>query len=302
MRNKIIATMKIVVTGSLGNISKPLAKTLVEGGHTVTVITSKTDKQQEIEALGAAAAVGAIQDMEFLAATFRGADAVYCMVPPNYGAPDVIAYYRETGEAYHKAIQQSGVKRVVHLSSYGADLDKGTGVILGSHHIEEMLNTLTNVNVTHMRPGYFYYNLYVFVDMIRHAGFIASNYGGEDRLVMVSPRDIATAIAEEIVALVGSRVRYVVSDERSCGEVARILGEAIGKPELKWMTVSNAEAQHGMETHGVPPALAALLVELNGAIHSGALSRDYDLNKSTVMGKIRITDFAQEFAAAFYQK
>jgi uncharacterized protein YbjT (DUF2867 family) len=294
--------MKIIVTGSLGNISKPLAKTLVAGGHTVTIITSKTDKQHEIRELGAAAAVGAIQDVEFLTATFSGADAVYCMVPPNYGAPDMIAYYRETGACYRQAIQRSGVRRVIHLSSYGADLDRGTGVILGSHHIEEMLNTLANVQVTHMRPGYFYYNLFVFGDMIRHAGFMASNYGGEDRLVMVSPLDIAAAVAEEIVAPVGSRVRYVVSDERSCSEVARILGEAIGKPDLKWMTISDEESQRGMEAHGVTPALAALLVELNGSIHSGALSRGYELNKSAVMGKVKVTDFAREFATVFHQK
>lgn len=32
--------MNIVLTGSLGNIGKPLTKALVEKGHTVTVISS----------------------------------------------------------------------------------------------------------------------------------------------------------------------------------------------------------------------------------------------------------------------
>ena len=43
--------MKIIVTGSLGNISKPLTKELVQKGHTVTVISSKADKQKNIETL-----------------------------------------------------------------------------------------------------------------------------------------------------------------------------------------------------------------------------------------------------------
>jgi NAD(P)H dehydrogenase (quinone) len=43
--------MKIVVTGSLGNISKPLTKLLVEKGHSVTVISSDPRKQSAIEAL-----------------------------------------------------------------------------------------------------------------------------------------------------------------------------------------------------------------------------------------------------------
>jgi uncharacterized protein YbjT (DUF2867 family) len=75
--------MKVVVTGSLGNISKPLTKELVKKGHRVTVISSNPEKQKEIEALGAIAAIGTLEDVDFLVSTFTGADAVYCMVPPN---------------------------------------------------------------------------------------------------------------------------------------------------------------------------------------------------------------------------
>jgi uncharacterized protein YbjT (DUF2867 family) len=293
--------MKIIVTGSLGNISQPLTQSLVKAGHAVTVISSKSGKQEAIEALGAAAAIGALQDVDFLTATFTGADAVYIMVPPNYRAPDMIAYYRETGDNYVKAVQRSGVKRVVHLSSYGAHLDKGTGVILGSHHVEEMLNGLPGVSITHMRPAYFYYNLYAFVEMIKKTGLMAANYGGDDRIVMVSPLDIAAAIAEEITAAIGSPVRYVASDVRTASEIASVLGRAIGKPDLTWLTISEEETRKGMEANGVPANLASLLVELNGGIHSGKLTEDYDLNPPA-LGKVKLEDFAREFAAVFNKK
>lgn len=48
--------MNIVLTGSLGNIGRPLTKILVQSGHTITVISSNTGRQQEIEVLGAKAA------------------------------------------------------------------------------------------------------------------------------------------------------------------------------------------------------------------------------------------------------
>jgi len=159
--------MKLIVTGSLGNISMPLTKELVQKGHQVTVISSKPEKQKDIEALGAAAAVGSLEDVGFLAATFTGADAVYVMVPPNFAEPDQIAYYRRIVSNYAQAIQQSGLRRVVHLSSYGAHLNKGTGFILGSHNAEGILNELSNVAITHLRPTYFYTNLFSFVDMIK---------------------------------------------------------------------------------------------------------------------------------------
>jgi nucleoside-diphosphate-sugar epimerase len=49
--------MKIIVTGSLGNINKPLSIALVQRGYSVTVISSTPNRQKEIESLGAGAAL-----------------------------------------------------------------------------------------------------------------------------------------------------------------------------------------------------------------------------------------------------
>lgn len=295
--------MKIIVTGSLGNISKPLIQTLLLQAHQVTVISSKADKQKDIEALGAIAAIGSIDDVDFLTKTFTGSDAVYCMIPPNFAAADQLDYYNKVGGNYAKAITQSGVKRVVDLSSYGAHLEKGTGFIVGSYHVEQILNALSNVSVTHIRPGYFYYNTLHFVGMIKTHGFIASNFGDDDKLAMASPVDIAAAIAEEIVKPVSeNRVRYVVSDDKTCNEVAAILGEAIGKPDLQWKTFTNEQVQTAMEARGMSAATAAVMVELGDATHKGLLREDYDLNKPIEMGKVKLEEFAKEFAIAFNQK
>ncbi|GAB4019353.1 NAD(P)H-binding protein [Spirosoma koreense] len=292
--------MKIVVTGSLGHISQPLATALIRKGHTVTIISSKPEKRKDIEAIGAQAAIGSLEDLDFLTATFTGADAAYCMVPPNYAELDQRAYYRRLGSHYAQAIQQSGVKRIVHLSSYGADLDKGTGVILGSHDIEAKLNELAGVALTHLRAGYIYYNLYNFVGMIKRAGFIGTNYGGADKLILVAPVDIATAAAEELqTSTSGSNVRYVVSDERTCDDVAQALGAAVGIPDLTWITFTDAQTQQGLEQNGTPASIAASLVELGAAIHSGVLQSDYQQQKSTEMGKVKLADFAREFATVF---
>lgn len=297
--------MKVIVTGSLGNISKPLTKELLQKGHTVTVISSDPEKQKDIEALGAIAAIGTLEDVDFLTITFTGADVVYCMIPPaNFSEPDRIAHYRRISNNYAQAIQQSGVKRVIHLSSFGAHLDKGTGIILGAHYAEIRLNELPGIDITHMRPTYFYYNLYSFIGMIKEAGLMAANYGGEDKIVLVSPIDIAAAIADEIVTPVTTerKVRYVASDERTANEIASVLGAAIGKPDLKWVITTSEQVQSGLEAHGVPTLLAAHFVEMYASLHSGALGENYYLNKPAVMGKVKLDDFAKDFAAAFKQE
>lgn len=295
--------MKIIVTGSLGHISKPLAIELVQKGHTVTVISSNPEKQKDIEALGATAAIGSLEDVNFLTATFTGADAVYTMVPPaNYFDQnlDVTAYCLRIGNNYVVAIRDSGVKHVVHLSSVGAHLVKHSGIILAHHDVEAILDKLADVAITYMRPVGFYYNLYSFVAMIKKDGIIAANYGADDELIWVSPIDIAATIAEELETSPESReVRYVASDELTGNETASILGKAMGNPDLKWIIIANEQMQSGLEAAGIQPIIAAGLVEMYASQHNGVLTEDYYRNKPAVMGKVKLTDFAKEFAAAF---
>ena len=294
--------MKITLTGSLGHISKPLTEELVQKGHAVTVISSKPEKQQEIEALGATAAIGSLQDVDFITATFMGADVAYCMVPPaNYFDHnlDLLAYYNKLGNNYAQAIQQSGVKRVINLSTFGADLEKGNGILLGAHYVEEILNKLpSDVAITHIRPTSFYYNLFGYSWTIKSESIIATNYG-DVKIPWVSPIDIAAAIADEIATpLAGRKVRYVASEELTGEETAKILGEAMGKPDLKWIVVSDEQAQNGLESVGMNPAIAAGMVEMYRALQTGLLAQDYHRNKPAVLGKVKLADFAKEFAVA----
>lgn len=115
--------MKITLTGSLGNIGKPLANDLILKGHEVTVISTDPGKETAIEAVGAKASIGSIEDVAFLTAAFSGADAVYLMEPPVDFFDkelDIAAYYGKLGHNFVEAVLNSGVKHVVHLSSIGA--------------------------------------------------------------------------------------------------------------------------------------------------------------------------------------
>ncbi len=294
--------MKVIITGSLGHISKSLTNELVQKGYKVTVISSKPEKQNDIEALGASAAIGTLEDIDFLTATFTGADAVYTMIPPgNFfdHSLDLKAHYSRIANNYAQAIEKTRIKHVVHLSSNGAHLDKNSGLILAHHNAELILNKLSGVDITFMRPAAFFYNLNFFLNVIKKTGSIMSNYGAEDKIVWASPIDIAAAIAEEIgTTLAGKKVRYVASEEFSCNEVASILGLAIGKPDLKWLVISGEQMQNVFEKIGMNPQIAASLVEMNESMHSGVLFEDYYINQPA-LGKVKLADFAKDFATAF---
>ena len=265
--------MNIVLTGSLGHIGQPLTEKLASRGHALTVISSSPDRAEAITALGATPAIGDVQDAAFLARTFAGADLVYCIVPPDYSVPDNNGYYRKVGEQYAAAIRSAGVPRVIHLSSFGAQLESGTGVILGSHYGEEELKALDDVQLTIVRPTYFYYNLLNLIGSIRATGKILTNYGGDDRLYLVAPSDIAA-----------------------------VLGRSIGKPDLEWQVIPDEAVRQAMIDHGMHPQMADDLTDLNRSLCNGCLAEDFLRHKPERSGRVKLEDYAPTFAAAYAGK
>ncbi len=300
--------MKITITGSLGHISKPLAKALVLNGHTVTIISNKAERQKEIEAMGAIAAIGTMEDPAFLSSTFKGEDMVYLMealAPGSYfdHGLDVIAAYNRIVGNYKQAVQQSGVKRVVHLSSIGAHTDKGNGILAFHYNVENILKQLPgDVSIKFMRPVGFYYNMYAFIPTIKTQNLVISNYGGDDKEPWVSPLDIAAVITEEMEKpFEGRTIRYIASDEVSPNEIAKTLGQSIGKPALKWQVIPDEQYLDGLLKAGMNPQTAKGFTEMNASRRGGILYEDYYRNKP-VLGKTKLTDFAREFETVYNQQ
>ncbi|WP_119080652.1 NmrA family NAD(P)-binding protein [Chitinophaga alhagiae] len=288
--------MKIIVTGSLGNTGKLLTSILVAAGHQVTVISSNADRQQDIEALGATAAIGSLSDAAFLAGAFAGADAVYAMTPPGMGGSNIVANNTRAGEALATAIQQARVPRVVVLSSVGADLSSGNGPIAALYNIEHLYNKVPGTAFTYLRAGYFYLNFYADIPLIKGQGFMGGNYPANTVLPLVHPRDIAAAAAEELQQPSGKKVRYVVSDVRTAADVAKVLGQAAGKADLPWVEFTDEQSLQGMTQAGLPEEIAGLYTEMGAAFRSGKLQADFEQNGQPVSGKVKLEDFAKEFA------
>jgi len=296
--------MKYSITGSLGNISKPVVEKLASAGHEVTVISSNADKKSEIEQLNAKAAIGSVDDREFLAKAFSGADAVYLMIPNSFGQPDFYAYQKAVADNYVAAIKESGVKFVVLLSSIGAHLRKGAGQIDGLGYLEEQLLDLREVNVKMLRPSYFFYNLHALGDLIRHAGIMGSNSGGaEDMLALTHTSDIAEQVVKHLSDLNfrGHTHQYIVSDERTFGEIANVLSESISRPGIPWVQFSDEDSLQGMLQAGLGEDMAKLYVQMGKAFREGKAQEDFLENKPAIYGKVKLEDFAKEFAAGYNQ-
>lgn len=295
--------MKITITGSLGNISGRLAEQLVKKGHEVTVISHSQDKKTAIEAIGAKATIGSLNDYDFLIEAFQGADAVYLMTPPNYQTDDLKEAMTAIVDNYAKVIEKTKVKYIVNLSGIGAQSPQGHGPSSAFYYTEAILNELPDVNVLHLRPGMFYSNYYGSAAMIKHMGFIGNNFESDKVIVMTHPHDIADAAVEafDTLAFSGKQIRYVASDELTGAQIVQTLGEAIGKPDLHWVVFSDEELIQGIMRNGFSRHMASNFAEMGTAIKGEKIWEQYRENKADAYGKIKFADFAKTELAPFYK-
>lgn len=290
---------KYLITGSLGNISKPIVEGLVNAGHDVRVITSSPEKTKDIEKLGAKALVGQVQDVAFLTNAFRDVDVVYTMIPPIWQTTNWRKSQNEVGQAYVTALKASKVKHVVNLSSIGAHLKEGVGPVGALHDLERQLNALTDISVKHLRPSYFYYNLLAQIGLIKQAGILGGNFGNDGKVFLVHTRDIAAAALEELLKLdfKNNSVRYIVSDERSTDEISKVLGDAIGK-KINWVVFSDEQQKSGLLQAGLSETHSSAYTEMGHALADGSMQAD--ARKATLaFSPTKLEDFAREFAKAF---
>jgi uncharacterized protein YbjT (DUF2867 family) len=293
--------MNYVITGSLGHISKPIVEGLVKAGHQVTVITSKTDNAPAIEAIGAKAAVGSVEDAAFVQEAFAGADAVYLMIPPKWGVTQWRAYQNQVADNYIAAIKANNIPYAVMLSSIGAHMGNGAGPVDGLHDLEQKLQTVESLNVKALRPSYFMYNLFGMVGMVKGMGIMGSNFG-DDKLVLVHTSDIAEVALQNLMNLdfTGYQIQYIASEERTGAEIARVLGEAIGKPETPWVVFSDEQSKQGMAQAGLNEEMANGYTTMGVALRNGTMQEDYFANRPATFGKVKLEEFAKnEFAPAF---
>jgi hypothetical protein len=82
----------------------------------------------------------------------------------------------------------------------------------------------------------------------------------------------------------------------------RVLGEAIGRPDLQWRTFTLEQGYAGLaqQQQLLAPVITQLL-ELNSAMHNGSMWQGYAQHRPATLGEVKLENFAQEFTAAFQQ-
>jgi uncharacterized protein YbjT (DUF2867 family) len=289
------------IMGATGHVGRVVAERLLKTGAQVRGIGRNSERLKGLVDQGAIPYTGAFDDVEALQEAFKGADGVFAMIPPDHHAPDHLAFQDRIGSAIARALRNARVEFVVSLSSIGAHLGEKTGPIRGLHNQEVRLNDIKDLNVIHLRPAYFMENLLWSIPTIQSLGVNGSSLRGDLPIPMVATRDIGAKAAAFLAdpAFQGhTAFEFFGPRPVTMQEVTTILGQAIGKPHLKYVQFPYEEAEKAMVGEGMSPDAARLLVEMNRSFNDGFIQPTQPMTPDHV-GTTRIEEFAETFAAAF---
>ncbi len=292
-----------VITGATGNTGSRVAKHLLQHGHQVRVIGRNPDRLRSLVKLGAEPFVADLKDVTALTKAFAGAEAVFAMIPPNLASRDYRAEQEWISDCIAAALAETRVSCVVSLSSIGADKASGTGPVVGLHNLEQKLNAIPGLNAMHLRAGYFIENTFAQADIIPQMGNCAGPLRPDLKLPMVHTRDIAQVAGQELVNLefCGHQTREVqgLRDYTYC-EVAKIIGWAIGKPDLKYIQLPDDKLRPAMAQMGMSSNFADLILEMSAALNSGHMAALEPRSAHNTTTTSFETFAVGEFAPAYY--
>ncbi len=261
-----------VILGATGNTGSVASRRLLDSGKKVRVVGRDSKKLAPFVSRGADAFVANVLDTDALSRAFAGAEGVYILIPPAMSLPDFRAYQDQVTESIAKALEKAGATHAVTLSSCGADKPDKTGPVVGLHKMEKRLAQIKGLNALHLRAGYFMENTLAQIGIIQSLDIMAGPLRPDVLLPMIATRDIGAAAAEALLQLdfKGQKSQELLGPrDMTYNEAAKIVGTAIGKPNLAYMELPDEQVIQAMTEMGISKNMAVLLCEMSAAINSG---------------------------------
>jgi uncharacterized protein YbjT (DUF2867 family) len=223
-----------VVTGATGRVGSRVARGLLDAGHRVNAIGRNPERLRALAALGATAFQGDVRDTGFVHRSFAAADAALLVVSEDPASRDVRRDVGDVAVNYANALRTNNVPFAVFISSIGSHDERYRGFVLVHTDVEKSLDAVPDLNVVHLRAGFFFENLFYWLPRIQTRGTLAVPIDPDAGFDMVPAGDVATAAVRLLLGLdfrgksaIELRGREVLTMRQVADRVSRQLGTPV---------------------------------------------------------------------------
>jgi uncharacterized protein YbjT (DUF2867 family) len=220
-----------VITGITGQVGGALANALLKAGKPVRAVVRDGKKGAEWAARGCEVALATMTDADALAHAFEGAEAVFTLPPPEFDPAPGFPEAREVIDTIVAAVARSKPRRIVCLSTIGAQATQ-TNLLTQRSLLEEALRKQA-IPVTFLRPGWFMENCAWDVDSARNEGIVRSFLQPLDRAIPMIATDDIGELAAKLMQERWPGVRIVELEgprRTSPDDIAAAFAQVLGKP------------------------------------------------------------------------
>jgi len=268
-----------IIVGATGQVGSNLLKELKKDGFPVRAVVRNPDKVAD-KSIDAKAAD--LFDVKQLIASFQGGSAVFVLTPEDPTSNDILGETERIVENYRKAIQATGIKKVVALSCVGAHVEGSTGNILMSRILEQGLADL-DADKVFIRPSYYFSNWLAYWQTMEQHGVLPTFFPGKLKIEMHSPIDLAGFIAKVMAReSFGGNAVYELIGQRpySSEDVAEAFSTLFNKT-VTAQSIPREKWQENLLSVGFTENTAANLADMTQAVIDGrtALERPDDAVK-----------------------
>lgn len=247
--------MRMAVTTPMGHVGRHITTMLIRAGVRPLRLARSPEKIPQMVRGHADVVQAESTNPEQVTAATQGVDALY-WVDPSVLSADPLTDYAAAAHAMVEAVTANRIARVVFQSSVGAEKRHGVGEIDGLAATEVALDGL-DVDVAHLRCGYFFTNLLLDVEAVRQ-GSVQTVLPPDHAFSWVAPRDIAEVATLRLLntAWSGHRIQAVHGpQDLSWQQVAEILSVQVGHP-VRVEQISDETMREQYLTAGMPPGMA----------------------------------------------
>lgn len=247
-----------VVTGATGDVGKVVVEKLKAHGHKVRPISRSTGQSFD-DAVG-------------LRQAFSGSAGAFLMIPFDIKAPDLHKWEDQIGTKLAEAVKAARLRRVVLLSGTSAHLKSGSS--LGAAMMEDRLDGAGLAELVHVRGAFIMENFIKGLPFAEQAktGVYSTAFKPDVATPMIASKDIGENVAALLMEkpFHQPRVRELLGPrDYTMEEATRILGSAIGMPDVRYVQCSYEDARKGMLSMRVSPSFADAVMHTARSFNEG---------------------------------
>lgn len=258
-----------VILGASGQVGSAVIENLIKQNAQIKAVVRNNKKTANLLNRGIQVSVADFFDQAALKESLKDGDSIFVITPESNHSSDVIGDAKKILKNLEAAIESTNIRKIIGLSSMGAQHSSGTGNLQMSYLLENSFNNFLFPKIF-IRPAYYFSNWLSYLPLIKEYGILPTFFPIDLKIPMISPGDVAKFASNLLIKDANeSQVFEIQGPETySTRDVATILEEILSK-KIEIQEIERDKWEETIKQIGFSNDATKNLIEMIEAVING---------------------------------